>query len=764
VGIWLVIIALQFAFPGTGNIFVYGLILFAIWIILFPLLMFTAHSVAAASASHPGGASDILAECAGLLESQGFTVKKLTQPSLLAKRKNVSRLPKGGVEQEWKVFPIRVLVTATESGSSSVIEVTGECKIPQVRQVLAQTCRAVAALDGLELARLDRVIPVRQGGLSLSGLGRKIFSSIALFSLISVVVTLGLGAIVQRNFLNSIMGYSAGRVYLFEMRDHIFDTLELPVQFEIDRQLAAQPSVAGLPAAEKLAGIKPILAEGQLVIALQQADGTINLIQPRPGDEVEPIVRAMFLSDLGDASERMEQAGDRIFLRFNRRYRGKLASRLGLEGGQLAIGLLLSYAELATLAPKNRSWSGIELTYYKHGTSLLRYSWWVDSVIVNQGAGSLPREVIVKIMDATMPNLIFWLPDQFYTFHEETHNGRDQWVSYAGDYSSKRGWSGWSIAFDKRNRSDFPNLFLEKELYIFAIVQVGIAALLPLLFLVFICSPFIAARISRPVLAVRDALRAISEGDYSVRLKTERKDEIGQLQQMLNRTAEELRKRESVKDLMGKYLSKQVADRILASDTGETLVGVRREVSVLFADVRGFTTYSERHDPEQVTKSLNEYFEVMVDVIAVHEGVLDKYIGDGLMVVFGAPIAQEDHARRAVITALEMQAALQSLNLKRLQRGDEPISIGIGVNTGLAISGNLGSLKRMEFTVIGDTVNTAARLESNAKQGQILIGKRTYERVQDLIECEALGPIPVKGKAEPVEVWWLKGLKPRARV
>jgi len=133
------------------------------------------------------------------------------------------------------------------------------------------------------------------------------------------------------------------------------------------------------------------------------------------------------------------------------------------------------------------------------------------------------------------------------------------------------------------------------------------------------------------------------------------------------------------------------------------------------------------------------------------------------MVVFGAPMTQADHARRAVITALEMQAALQSLNLKRLQRGDDPINIGIGVNTGLAISGNPGSLKRMEFTVIGDTVNTAARLESNAKQGQILIGRRTYEKVQDLIECEALGPIMVKGKTEPVEVWWLKGLKPRAR-
>jgi len=270
----------------------------------------------------------------------------------------------------------------------------------------------------------------------------------------------------------------------------------------------------------------------------------------------------------------------------------------------------------------------------------------------------------------------------------------------------------------------------------------------------------LSGRIARPVLQVRDALRCISEGDYSVRMEAKRSDEIGQLQKLVNHTAEELRKRESIKELMGKYLSKQVADRILESGVEGTLAGARKEVSVLFADVRGFTAYSEKHDPEDVTRSLNEYFEVMVDVIAAHEGVLDKYIGDGLMVVFGAPMAQPDHATRAIVTALEMQAALQSLNLKRAQRGDDPISIGIGVNTGLAISGNLGSIKRMEFTVIGDTVNLAARLESRAGQGQILIGKTTYEKVKDLVRAEPLGQVTVKGKAEPVDVWLVSGLIP----
>jgi len=676
------------------------------------------------------------------------------------------------VEKEWKEFPIRVLVTATESGSSSALDVLVQCGISmQVRSMLVHTSRSIAELDGLGLARLGREIPVKQRGLSLSGLGKKIAMALGIFSLISVAVSLGLGAMVQRNFLNAAMGYIVGGEFLSDRWDHVLDSLELPVRQEIDRQLIAQAMDNGLPAAQRLGSLDPGTAEGRLVIALKQSDGAITLILPRQESVLEPAARALFLSGLGDLSERVEKAGDRVFVRFSRHFQRELASRLGLmDGGQIASGLLLSYPELASLMPKGTSyWNGTELTYYQHGNSILHFAYSKDGVVVNQGAGALPHEAIMEMMGAsTIPPIYFWFPSWPYTFHEETRNGSDYWVYYTGE-SREGSWSGWSIAFDRKYSGGFPNVFIDnvpKSLYTLVSVQIGLAAILPLLILVLVCSPFIARRIARPVLAVRDALRSISDGDYSVRLQQDHlgRDEIGQLQQMVNHTAEELHKRESVKDLMGKYLSKQVADRILEGDSEGALAGVRKEVSVLFADVRGFTTYSEQHDPELVTKSLNEYFEVMVDVIAVHEGVLDKYIGDGLMVVFGAPMAQEDHARRAVITALEMQAALQSLNLKRLQRGDDAINIGIGVNTGLAISGNLGSLKRMEFTVIGDTVNTAARLESNAKQGQILIGRKTYEKVKDLIECESLGSIPVKGKAEPVEVWWLKGLKPRVRL
>lgn len=269
----------------------------------------------------------------------------------------------------------------------------------------------------------------------------------------------------------------------------------------------------------------------------------------------------------------------------------------------------------------------------------------------------------------------------------------------------------------------------------------------------------LSQRLARPLLGVRDALRTITEGDFSARIATERRDEVGQLERAVNKAAEELHRRELVKELFGKYMSRQVVERILKEPGKAPLTGERREVSVLFADVRGFTKFSESRSPEEIVATLNEYFTIVVDVIAAHEGVLDKFIGDGLMAVFGSPVAQPDHALRAVATGLEIEAALQGFNLRRAERGLAPVAVGIGVNSGPAVSGNLGSLKRMEFTVIGDTVNLASRLEHQALTGQVLIGRTTYELCRDRVDCESLGAVPIKGKKDPVEIWLAKGLK-----
>ncbi|PIX16282.1 MAG: adenylate/guanylate cyclase domain-containing protein, partial [Elusimicrobia bacterium CG_4_8_14_3_um_filter_50_9] len=163
------------------------------------------------------------------------------------------------------------------------------------------------------------------------------------------------------------------------------------------------------------------------------------------------------------------------------------------------------------------------------------------------------------------------------------------------------------------------------------------------------------------------------------------------------------------------------------------------------------------HLPEEVIKTLNEYFAMMIDVIFRNEGTLDKFIGDCIMVIFGAPLQMSDHPLRAVKTAIEMQSALEDFNQRRTSEGKEPISIGIGINSGEAIVGNVGSEKKVEFTVVGDSVNIASRLESNSKKGQILIGKNTYKRVKDYITAKKLGCIEMKGKTNQIEIYEVKG-------
>jgi adenylate cyclase len=171
---------------------------------------------------------------------------------------------------------------------------------------------------------------------------------------------------------------------------------------------------------------------------------------------------------------------------------------------------------------------------------------------------------------------------------------------------------------------------------------------------------------------------------------------------------------------------------------------------VLFADVRGFTSYSEKHSAEDVTRSLNEYFQVVVGVIAAHEGVLDKFIGDGMLAVFGSLDQGPGHERRAVLTALRMKARLAKLNGERAIVGQPPIAIGIGIHTDEVIVGNIGSRKRLEYTVIGDGVNTCSRVEGlNKEHGTtILITDATYESVRDEFECRVMPEAPLKGKTK----------------
>jgi len=207
-----------------------------------------------------------------------------------------------------------------------------------------------------------------------------------------------------------------------------------------------------------------------------------------------------------------------------------------------------------------------------------------------------------------------------------------------------------------------------------------------------------------------------------------------------------------------RYVSHQLVDGILSDPEEIKLGGERRKVTILFADIRGFTTMSEKLKPEDVVNLLNTYLSGLTDIVFKYEGTLDKYIGDCLMAVFGAPISHYNDTERAVVSAIDMLKYVRETNTKRKKTSLPEVEIGIGINTGYVISGNMGSIDRMDYTVIGDVVNTASRLEGIAGKGQILITSEVYEEVKYVVEAEFLDTISVKGKEKPVDVYQVKDL------
>jgi len=269
----------------------------------------------------------------------------------------------------------------------------------------------------------------------------------------------------------------------------------------------------------------------------------------------------------------------------------------------------------------------------------------------------------------------------------------------------------------------------------------------------------LGAVLSRPISRLMEGTRAIAEGDYHVTLRVPSRDEIGALTQSFNDMAASLREKDAIKRAFTRYVAREVVTEILKDPDKIVLTGERREVTVLFCDVRGFTSLSERLAPEEVVTLLNAFYTLMIDTTFKHDGTLDKFLGDGVMAIFGAPIFHPDHCLRALRTALAMQAGIRELSARRVAEGKTPLRVGIGVNAGSAVAGSVGTEARMEYTVIGDSVNVAARLESYAKPGQILITEHTHGLVRDAIEARALGRLKVRGKEEELEVYEVLGVR-----
>jgi adenylate cyclase len=265
----------------------------------------------------------------------------------------------------------------------------------------------------------------------------------------------------------------------------------------------------------------------------------------------------------------------------------------------------------------------------------------------------------------------------------------------------------------------------------------------------------IARSVSAPVRLLARHTEYVAAGDYTRRIDLPRADELGQLATAFNQMTGGLAERDRVRDLLGKVVSPEIATQLLRA--GVQLGGEEREVTVLFSDLRDFTTLSERLAPAEMLALLNRYLDRMSTIIERHGGVIDKYIGDAIMALFGAPVADPDAPGRAVAAAREMVGALADLNAELRAEGRPTLAFGIGINTARVVAGNMGSKTRLNYTVIGDGVNLASRLEGLTKDPAyatpIILSETSLRAMANPPPVRELGEVKVKGRSGTVRIF-----------
>ncbi len=283
----------------------------------------------------------------------------------------------------------------------------------------------------------------------------------------------------------------------------------------------------------------------------------------------------------------------------------------------------------------------------------------------------------------------------------------------------------------------------------------GIIALLASLAFALLFAYILSRTITYALQTICQGLREVGKGNLDHRLSMHTEDEFQEVGEAINAMCIELKEKERIKRSFSHYVSEYVLQRILQSDVQLKLEGERKKVTVLFSDLRQFTHLAEQYPPEQIVCLLNEYFERMLGVIFKNNGTLDKFLGDGIMAEFGSPLEDTQQAKHAVQTACEMQAALTELCQKWEQENRPTVKMGIGIHTGIAIVGNIGTLKRMEYTAIGDTVNVASRIEKESKKAgySILVSNATWQEVKDAFEGKNLGEFTLPGREEKITLY-----------
>jgi len=260
-------------------------------------------------------------------------------------------------------------------------------------------------------------------------------------------------------------------------------------------------------------------------------------------------------------------------------------------------------------------------------------------------------------------------------------------------------------------------------------------------------------KFAKPIEILSEGVSAVSRGDMSTTIDVRSRDEIGTLAKNFNLMIEGLKERDFIKETFGKYVTKEIRDEILKG--GIPLDGELKEVTVLFADLRNFTSLSESMRPKEVAGLINQYFKEMAEAINQHKGLVIQFIGDEIEAVFGAPLALNDHASKAVAAALEMRRRLGLLNERLVENNLPQLQHGIGIHTGQVLAANIGSPDRLSYTLVGDTVNIASRIqELNKNFGtDILISSTTQADLSCAVDLEKLPETPIRGKAEPVVIY-----------